>query len=239
MHKTVWWEFKRAVFGALVRISNRLFGKELVHRSWLAGWLNQCWLALVETFSPVRRRQARYERENPDAPWFVPAAISHIERELRPDFVGFEWGCGRSTLWFARRVRHVTSVEGRRVWFEEVTRWLTKDDLAGRVTLCLAEVTSEHDFNAAEIKRYTSAIDDVADGSLDFVVVDGHFRDACLNRVGNKLRPGGLLIIDNSEVVSKALLDTLKTADSYSWNNGIWETTVIRRDSIQVKQSAA
>jgi hypothetical protein len=229
MHKTVWWEFKRAVFGTLARVSNRLFGKELVHRSRLAGWLNRCWLTLVETLSPVRRRQARFEQENPNAPWFVPAAISHIERELRPDFVGFEWGCGRSTLWFARRVRHVTSIEGRRAWFEEVTRWLAEDDLAGRVTLCLAEVTSEHDFNAAEIERYAGAIDDVADGSLDFVVVDGHFRDACLSRIGNKLRSGGLLIIDNSEVVSKALLGTLKTADSYSWNNGIWETTVIRR----------
>lgn len=229
MHKTVWWRVKRALFGLLVRVSNQLFGKELMHRSRLAGWLNQRWLELVEVLSPTRRRQARFEREHPDAPWFVPEAIKFVEHELRPNFVGFEWGCGRSTLWFAHRVRHITSVEGRGAWFEEVKRWLGKDDLSECVDLRLAEVTSEHDFSAEEIKRYAGVIDEIADGSLDFVVVDGHFRDACLSHVGNKLRSGGLLIIDNSEVVTKALLDALKTAETHSWNNGIWETTVIRR----------
>lgn len=223
----MWWDSKRAVFGALVRTSNRLFGKELIHRSPFAGWLNRSWLALVEAVSPARHRQARFERDNPDAPWFVPAAIDYIERELRPDFVGFEWGCGRSTEWFARRVRHVTSIEGRRAWFDEISRRVVNGELAARITLRLAEVTTEHDFIQEEIERYAGAIDEVADGSLDFVVVDGHFREACLRCIGKKLRPGGLLIIDNSEVVPKPLLDTFRVDDARIWNNGIWETTVI------------
>lgn len=223
------WKLKRRAFRLLVRVSNRFFGKELIHRSRLAGWLNQRWLSVIETLSPARRRQARFERENPSAPWFVPAAITYIEQELRPEFVGFEWGSGRSTLWFARRVQHITSVEGRRPWFEEVTRRLNEADLAERVTLRLSEVTSEHDFAQAEIERYAGAIDDVADGSLDFIVVDGHFREACLRRVGNKLGSGGLLIIDNTDVVAPALLDTLgSSADTFVWNNGVSETTVIR-----------
>lgn len=222
------WKFKRRVFWLLIHVSNRLFGKELIHRSRLAGLLNRRWLAVVEALSPARRRQARFERENPDAPWLVPAAIAYLEQELRPEFVGFEWGSGRSTLWFARRVRHITSVEGRRGWFDEVTRWLAKNDLAERVTLHLAEVTSEHNFSPVEIERYAGAIDSVDDGSLDFIVVDGHFREACLRRVANKLRPGGLLIIDNTDVLPATLLDILRTADSRAWNNGISETTVIR-----------
>lgn len=221
-------KFKRRAFWLLIRASNRLFGKELIHRSRLARWLNQRWLAIVEVLSPARRRQARFERENPDVPWLVPAAIAYIEQELRPEFVGFEWGSGRSTLWFARRVCHITSVEGRRAWFDEVTRWLTKDGLAERVTLHLAEVTSEHNFPPVEIERYAGVIDSVVDGSLDFIVVDGHFREACLRRVANKLRAGGLLIIDNTDVLPATLLDTLRTADSRAWNNGISETTVIR-----------
>ena len=221
-------KFKRGAFLLLIHASNRLFGKELIHRSRLARWFNQRWLAVVEALSPARRRQARFERENPDAPWLVPAAITYIEQELCPEFVGFEWGSGRSTLWFARRVRHITSVEGRRGWFDEVKRWIAKDNLAERVTLFLAEVTSEHNFSSEEIERYARVIDGVVDGSLDFIVVDGHFREACLQRVSNKLRPGGLLIIDNTDVMSKTFLDTLRTADSQSWNNGISETTVIR-----------
>jgi len=220
--------FKRSTSRLLLLASNRLFGKELVHRSRIARWFNQSWLAMVEVLSPARRRQARYERENPDAPWLVPAAIAFIEKELRPEFVGFEWGSGRSTLWFARRVRYITSVEGRRAWYDEVRSWLVKDDLAERVSLRLSEVTSEHNFSSEEIERYAQAIDGVGDGSLDFILVDGHFREACLRRVANKLRIGGLLIIDNTDVLPQALLDTLTTADSQSWNNGISETTVIR-----------
>lgn len=226
--KSALWKLKCGVFHLSVRISNHLFGKGIIHRSRLAGWLNRRWLAVVEALSPARRRQARFERENPDAPWLVPAAIAYIEQELRPEFVGFEWGSGRSTLWFARRVCHITSVEGRRGWFDEVTRWLAKDDLAERVTLHLAEVTSEHNFSPVEIERYAGAIDSVVDGSLDFIVVDGHFREACLRRAVNKLRPGGLLIIDNTDVLPATLLDILRTADSRAWNNGISETTVIR-----------
>jgi hypothetical protein len=222
------WKFKRSAFLLLVSVSNGLFGKELIHRSRLARWLSRRWLEIIEVLSPARRRQAAFERENPDAPWFVPRAIAFIEQELRPEFVGFEWGSGRSTLWFARRVRHITSVEGRRAWFDEVARWLTNSDLNARVTLRLEEVTSEHGFASSEISRYAGAIDDVADGSLDFIVVDGHFREECLYHVGNKLRAGGLLIVDNTDVISATLLNTLRTEDSYSWNNGVSETTVIR-----------
>jgi len=226
--KSLSWRLKRALFGLVVSTSNALFGKEIVHRSALAGKLNRLWLRLVETCSPVRRRQAAFERAHPDAPWFVPAAITALAAQLRTTDVGLEWGCGRSTLWLAQRVHHVTSVEGRRAWFEEVAGWLARDGLQNRVELCLAEITREHDFDAGEIERYAAVADRFADGSLDFIVVDGHFRDACLARVGHKLRSGGLLIVDNSEVVAPAVLEAFAASHRQSWNNGIWETTVIR-----------
>lgn len=228
MSQTWWWQTKRAIFRGLVRLSNFLFGKEIVHRARWARLLNLLWLQLAERVSTARRRQANFEKANPDAPWFVPEAIVAIERLLRPEHVGFEWGCGRSTLWFARRVAHITSVEGRRAWFEEVSRSLVREGLRQKVELCLAEVSSEHCFSAAEIERYAGVIDRFADHSLDFVVVDGHFRDACLMRVGNKLRAGGLLIIDNSELVSPHQIEAFQAGSRQSWNNGIWETTVIR-----------
>jgi hypothetical protein len=225
-HKSLWWLTKRFVFQILVRTSNTLFGREIVHRSRLAKNINGVWLWLIEHLSPVWRRQASFERSNPDAPWFVPEAIVFIEKYLRPEHVGFEWGCGRSTLWFARRSAHITSIEGRREWFDEVSRWIDREGLKDKVSLRLMEVTVEYDFPTAEIERYASPIDAVAERSLDFVVVDGHFREACLGHVANKLRPGGLLIIDNSEVVPAHLIDLLPLAGRRSWNNGIWETTI-------------
>ena len=227
MTSSIWWKLKRSLFGLLVRTSNAIFGKEIVHRSRFAHFMNEFWLWLVERFSPARRRQARFEKAHPDAPWFVPAAIDAIESYLRPDHIGFEWGCGRSTLWFARRVAHITSVEGRKSWFHEVQQWLARDGLGQKVTLKLAEVTSEHNFLPAEIERYAGVIDEIPDGSLDFVVVDGHFREACLARARSKVRKGGLLIVDNSEVVPPSQLDSIRSTMRRSWNNGIWETTII------------
>lgn len=224
----MWWPLKRFFFKIIIKSSNYIFGKEFVHRSTIAKLLNRFWLNLVEYISPARRRQARFERENPNSPWFVPEAINYIEKEIKPEFVGFEWGCGRSTEWFARRVRHITSVEGRRSWFDEVSRRIASADLKNKVTMCLAEVTTEHQFSPDEIERYVSVIDTFSDSSLDFVVVDGHFRDECLQRVGKKLSSEGLLIIDNSDVVSEKLLDSLMTNKTMRWNNGIWETTVIQ-----------
>ena len=80
-------------------------------------------------------------------------------------------------MWFAHRVGHITSVEGRREWFEDVSHRIANDKLVERITLRLAEVTTEHDFLREEIDRYAGAIDKIADGSLDFIVVDGHFRE--------------------------------------------------------------
>ena len=125
-------------------------------------------------------------------------------------------------------------VEGRRPWFKKVRCWLTGADLVERVNLLLSEVILKYDFTEAKIERYAGAIDDVVDCSLDFIVVDRHFREACLRRVRNKLRSGGLLIIDSSDVVRLALLDTLgSSVNTFVWNNGTSETTAIKNNPMR------
>lgn len=223
-----WWSIKQTVFRRSVAVSNFVFGKEASHRNSLVRELLQCRNALSEKLSPARRKQARFERENPDAPWLVPQSIPVIARILTPQSIGFEWGAGRSTLWFARRVRHITSVEGRRDWLEEVSRMVAQAGLSEKVSLRLCEVTSEHGFLESEIARYAGAIDDIADGSLDFILIDGHFRDACTRKAARKVRPGGHIIIDNTEAMTASLIDEMPVAEKQSWNNGIWETTLVR-----------
>lgn len=46
--------------------------------------------------------------------------------------------------------------------------------------------------------RYVRIIDEVSDESLDFVLVDGLARSWCALAAIPKLRPGGLLVIDNA-----------------------------------------
>lgn len=223
------WQFRKKTFLLAVGISNQLFGKDLTHRSRLAKGLVSSFRILSSWMLPAYRRQARFERQNPDAPWLVPDAIRQIEKFLQPDHVGFEWGCGRSTLWFARRTSHITSIEGRRDWFEEVSRQVTLDELLDNVDLQLEEVTTEYDFMPDEIARYVGAINQIEDESLDFILVDGHFRVPCIEHISNKLRSGGMLIVDNTDVIPESALEDLGFLRRTTYSNGISETTLMFR----------
>jgi hypothetical protein len=61
-----------------------------------------------------------YQRCHPDHPWLTRAANAILDSWLKPTDVGFEWGSGRSTIWFARRVHHLTSVEHDHRWWRKV-----------------------------------------------------------------------------------------------------------------------
>jgi putative heme iron utilization protein len=48
---------------------------------------------------------------HPNWPWLTKEAILLLERLLRPDDIGLEFGSGRSTIWFAERVEKLISIE--------------------------------------------------------------------------------------------------------------------------------
>jgi predicted O-methyltransferase YrrM len=128
-----------------------------------------------------RTRQLIYERGHADAPWLTPAAIGLLESLLRPADRGVEFGSGRSTAWFARRVAALTSVEHDERWYETVTATLRARGLRN-VDYILAP-------GDQPVER--------GDESIDFALVDGHYRDYSAKFILPKIKPGGMLIIDN------------------------------------------
>jgi hypothetical protein len=220
---------KKRLFRALVRLSNVLFGRDLTHRSRLAGALLQGVDALVGWISPARRRQRRFEQANPEAPWFVPASLPVIDDLLEPGFQGFEWGAGRSTLWFAARVARLTSVESDSAWAERVRGWLAAKPPPGEVDLRLIAIPVRHDFTADQVAGYLAPISEFSDHHFDFIVVDGLFRRQCLLAASAKLKPGGYLIVDNADLPEIA--EALAFLSGYRvgvFSNGIWETAIYR-----------
>jgi predicted O-methyltransferase YrrM len=141
-----------------------------------------------------RARQLRYERAHPDAPWLTPAAIGLLGTLLRPADRGAEFGSGRSTLWFAARVSALTSVEHDPRWHESVSARLAEHGL-GNVDSVLApeDQPVEHGGDSAYARTALS----FSDRSLDFALVDGHYRDYSAMFVMPKIKPGGMLVIDN------------------------------------------
>ncbi len=153
------------------------------------------------TFRPAyllrRLNQMWFQRRFPDAPWLTQSAVLLLSSYLKRSDIGFEWGSGRSTIWFARRVRHLTSIEHNAEWFERVRRRLTKLALADRVNYLkipcdLGEMDEPVEHSYVEPARQ------LADESLDFALVDGSIRSLCTHVILPKIKPGGLVILDNA-----------------------------------------
>lgn len=47
------------------------------------------------------------------------------------------------------------------------------------------------------LPSYVRVLAEFNEGDLDFIVVDGHYRTTCIKRSLGKLRPGGLLLVDD------------------------------------------
>ena len=102
------------------------------------------------------------------------------------DFSGcnvFEYGSGSSTLWWSGRASGVYSVEREADWHARIQPALPSN---AQVSLCPDET------------RYASTILDV-DRVFDVVVIDGAVRYPCAQAMLPKLKPSGLVILDNTE----------------------------------------
>lgn len=143
-----------------------------------------------------------YELWHPDEPWIAQGAIRFLERALDVSGEGLEWGSGRSTVWFASRLKRLTSVEHNEAWYQEVSKGLVS---SGVTNARLLHVPLDHPEQAetvaqyAPLPRYVAVAQEFPDESLEFALVDGHYRQACVAAVLPKIRPGGLLVIDNSD----------------------------------------
>ena len=108
---------------------------------------------------------------------------------LKGNMVGLEFGSGCSTIWLARRVKHLTSVEHSREWYERVSRLLTEYEV-DNVNL----VYEDSD-------NYLNVLKHIPNKSLDFVFNDGlaELRNKCIKESWSKIKKGGVMVIDNSE----------------------------------------
>lgn len=141
-----------------------------------------------------------------DVPWWTYKSIDVVDAWIsahpRPIRV-FEYGSGASTLWLARRVDEVHSVEHHAGFAEYLRPELEKHD---NITFSVVEpVKSDHPavpsakggHAGLDFSDYVAAIDKV-DGRFDIVVIDGRAREACLTAALPRLAPGGIVVFDNT-----------------------------------------
>lgn len=148
-------------------------------------------------------------------PWMNFKVIRWLQAMLRPSMTAFEYGPGGSTIFLAKRIRSVTSVEHDKTYYDEVSEALRhtgfsncdlrlippdvrpdlKDVPAGPHTY----TSSSPAYAGYSFEAYVRAIDRFPDGSLDLVIVDGYARLACALHAVPKIRPGGYLLFDDTD----------------------------------------
>lgn len=140
-----------------------------------------------------------YELSHPGEPWITPGSVRFCEQVLTKQMIGLEWGSGRSTRWFGKRLKRLVSIEHDPSWFSRVSK-----ELGSESQIDLRLIPLDHDLKEPtlavypETPRYVRVVEEFADKSLDFVVIDGHYRQACVLAVLSKVKPGGFLLIDNT-----------------------------------------
>jgi predicted O-methyltransferase YrrM len=135
-----------------------------------------------------------YIKTRPNEPWLTKQANSILMFLLKKTDRGLEWGSGRSTIWFAKRVAHLTSIEHNKEWYERIFSKL-KNEHIENVTYLFCETEEQKESNSN--CEYVRIVDRFPNNSLDFVVVDGIYRDYCAYLVVDKICPGGVLIVDD------------------------------------------
>jgi len=144
-----------------------------------------------------RTKEKIYHWSHPGEPWLTSLAISFLKVYLQPQDVGLEFGSGRSTIWLANRMQTLTSVEHDRDWYDQINKMIKEQQVANIIYLYRPVETG---LDAGQKPAYVRVADTFADESLDFVLVDGRYRDQCALAALHKLRPGGLLVLDNADL---------------------------------------
>ncbi len=164
------------------------------------------------------RAQSCLDASGQPIPWYTYPAIEYLRQLDFSEKTVFEYGSGNSTLFWGRIAESVVSVESDSVWYEKIREY--ESSAAVRIHL----VTEE--------ESYVEFLSNCPD-SFDVIVVDGLYRGRCAVAAVEKLRPGGLIILDNSDWFPKtaALLQAadLIEVDMSGFgplNNYTWTTSL-------------
>ncbi len=151
-----------------------------------------------------------------EQPWITFKAIDFLNNNLKSSDKVFEYGGGGSTLFFAKRVAEIITVEHNEEWFKILSDTIAQKNIKGwKGNFVLPEkgdlhtppdfANPEH-YSADDIpsygfnyKAYVSVIDQYPNNYFDCIIIDGRSRPACIKHSMPKLKVGGFLVLDNSD----------------------------------------
>jgi hypothetical protein len=190
----------------------------------------------------LKVRYKLFKWRNPQVPWTTQASIKTFRKILTKNMIGFEYGSGNSTVFFAKHLKHLTSVEHNQDWFNIVKGNLEKFGLTNvdyhfipmgkkedkEYSFYQDFTLTENDFQIrTEYHDYFSFIKKYPDNHFDFIIVDGRARvECCLNAIG-KLKSAGIFVLDNSDRGRyKPVFKVLENWKQVTTTTGLFDTTI-------------
>ena len=194
-------ELLKKSYARLVRFVRQLFGSSTAQLTFdgSSGTKFATWLRSLLAIYDID------EMNRQDLAWWQLDALAEVDRflKLRENARIFEYGSGASTLWLARRAASVTSVEHDSGWFDLVAERLkaypnaTLRHVVGKRNQGDPNyVSGKPGAEGLNFEDYVHAIDNEA--PFDLIVIDGRCREMCIAAAKSKLKPGGLIVFDNS-----------------------------------------
>ena len=137
------------------------------------------WFRSFETKRPI-------DNNGQPLAWYSYNFLRFLENRLTSNLTVFEYGAGNSTIWYAKKVKSVKSVENDKEWIEILTPQLPKN-----TEVVYRELNQTQD--------YLHEITTPPQTKYDIVVVDGRRRNDCVMFSVDYLTEKGVVILDNSE----------------------------------------
>ncbi|MBN8677275.1 MAG: hypothetical protein J0M29_03565 [Chitinophagales bacterium] len=151
-----------------------------------------------------------------ELPWINYLAIQCLEKNIRPEFKVFEYGGGGSTLFFSKIVAEIATVEDNQEWYNTLNDIITARRISNwrgffvqpePVSTSLPrsfknpkDFMSRMEIHAdMSFEKYAKAIQQYPFEYFDLILVDGRARPSCIEQALPFLKPGGILVVDNTE----------------------------------------
>lgn len=135
-------------------------------------------------FVSYRAKQSVDKNSNP-IPWLTYPFIKFLEPRLGKDMSLFEFGCGNSTIWYAQRVKDITSVEHHEGWFNQI-----KSKMPQNAQLMFKKLEEGNAYEKSVLE---------AGKKYDVIIVDGRKRNNSIEESLQAMSESGVIILDNSE----------------------------------------
>jgi hypothetical protein len=130
------------------------------------------------------REHTALDKNGAPIPWYTYPATEYLNSFDFTDSDVFEFGSGNSSLYWAQRANSVTSVEDDETWHCEIK----ENSLSSNLNF----------LHRPDKTSYTRAINEES-RLFDVIVIDGKWRQQCVELAPSSLKPGGIIILDNSD----------------------------------------